>query len=297
MRSRQALMWQTMGDKPHKQEPHMTDQTIRFDDGAAYERFMGVWSQLAGAAFLDWLAPPLGESWLDVGCGNGAFSEMIVQRLAPTAVDGIDPSEAQIAFAQARAGTRMVSFRQGDAMALSYANASFDHALMALVIFFVPVPATGVAEMVRVTRPGGSVSAYAWDIPGGGFPYAHLWDALREQGKTPLLPPQAAVSSREALHGLWAGAGLLDVETTSITVQRTFTDFDDLWATTLMGPIVAPTLAGMSPTQVLAIQDYLRARLPTNAQGQIVYTARANAVKGVVAWLQNQSAGTRKSAE
>jgi ubiquinone/menaquinone biosynthesis C-methylase UbiE len=60
----------------------LTDQ-IRFDDGAAYERYMGTWSQLAGDAFIDWLAPPAGLRWLDVGCGNGAFTEMLVARCAP----------------------------------------------------------------------------------------------------------------------------------------------------------------------------------------------------------------------
>ena len=56
----------------------MTSQ-IRFDDGAAYERYMGKWSQLAGETFLDWLAPKSGLRWLDVGCGNGAFTEMLVE--------------------------------------------------------------------------------------------------------------------------------------------------------------------------------------------------------------------------
>src|SRR6478672_6698437 len=79
----------------------VTDE-IRFNDGAAYERYMGVWSQLAGEGFLDWIAPDSGLRWLDVGCGNGAFTEMLVERCAPSAVQGIDPSAEQIAFARAR---------------------------------------------------------------------------------------------------------------------------------------------------------------------------------------------------
>ena len=78
----------------------MNDTTIRFDDGAAYERYMGVWSRYAGAEFLDWLAPKPGLRWIDVGCGNGAFTEMIVERCAPSAIQGIDPSEAQLAYAR-----------------------------------------------------------------------------------------------------------------------------------------------------------------------------------------------------
>ena len=69
----------------------MADQPIRFDDGAAYERYMGKWSQLAGETFLDWLAPKSGLRWLDVGCGNGAFTEMLVERCAPVSVAGDRP--------------------------------------------------------------------------------------------------------------------------------------------------------------------------------------------------------------
>src|SRR5207253_2778116 len=72
---------------------------IRFADGAAYERYMGTWSQLAGETFLGWLAPQPGLRWLDVGCGNGAFTEMLVEQCAPLAVDVIDPSAEQLAYA------------------------------------------------------------------------------------------------------------------------------------------------------------------------------------------------------
>src|ERR1700685_1246301 len=80
----------------------MQTNQIRFGDGAAYERYMGKWSQLAGEIFLDWLAPKPGLRWLDVGCGNGAFTEMLVERCAPVSVQGIDPSEGQLAFARTR---------------------------------------------------------------------------------------------------------------------------------------------------------------------------------------------------
>ena len=71
----------------------MGTDPIRFTNGAAYERYMGTWSQLAGETFLDWLAPEPGLRWLDVGCGNGAFTEMLVERCAPLSVQGIDPKK------------------------------------------------------------------------------------------------------------------------------------------------------------------------------------------------------------
>ncbi|MGA8933336.1 MAG: SAM-dependent methyltransferase, partial [Pseudolabrys sp.] len=64
----------------------MAETQIRFDDGAAYERMMGIRSQLAGNIFLDWLAPRSGLRWIDIGCGNGAFTELLVERCAPAEV-------------------------------------------------------------------------------------------------------------------------------------------------------------------------------------------------------------------
>ena len=142
----------------------MAEQQIRFTDGAGYERMMGIWSRAAGEVFLDWLAPRPGLVWADIGCGNGAFTELVVERCAPVKIHGLDPSPEQLAYARQRHTAGLADFIQGDAMALPLADASVDAATMALVIFFVPEPARGVAEMARVVRPGGSVSAYAWDL-------------------------------------------------------------------------------------------------------------------------------------
>jgi len=255
---------------------------IRFDDGVAYERYMGKWSQLAGGAFLDWLAPTSGLRWLDVGCGNGAFTEMIVERCAPALVEGIDPSEGQLAYARTRPALRAATFRQGDAMALPFADDTFDAAVMPLVIFFVPDPAKGVAEMARVVRPGGIVTAYGWDMLDGGFPYAALQAELRGMGVAVPAPPNPGASAVDALRDLWAGARLDAVETQAITVHRTFADFDDYWTTIHGGPSVGPQLAAMVPESLSRLKARMRALLPPDTTGGITYSARANAVKGRV---------------
>jgi SAM-dependent methyltransferase len=255
---------------------------IRFDDGAAYERYMGKWSRLAGDTFLDWLDPNPGLRWLDVGCGNGAFTEMVVERCAPASVHGIDPSEGQLAYARRRPALANVQFHQGDAMALPFADDEFDAAVMPLVIFFVPDPAKGVAEMVRVVSPGGLVTAYAWDMEGRGFPYAALLEELRGVGVEVPVPPSNYASRLEAMRELWAGAGLAAIDTKVITVQRTFSDFDDYWTTVHGSPSASSRLAAMTSSDRALLESRLRARLPADATGRIVYSARANAVRGRV---------------
>ena len=258
----------------------MAQATIRFEDGAAYERGMGVWSRLAGEVFLDWLAPVSGLRWIDVGCGSGAFTELLVQRCAPAETRGIDPSEAQLDFARTRPAARGAEFLLGDAMALPFENARFDAAVMALVIFFVPEPAKGVAEMARVVRPGGTIAAYAWDMAGGGFPFHPIQTELRASGITPPLPSSVDASRTEVLRELWTGAGLEAVETREITVWRSFTDFEAFWSTSMAMGSMRPAFAAMRTDDAEELKARVRARLSVDASGRITYQARANAIKG-----------------
>jgi ubiquinone/menaquinone biosynthesis C-methylase UbiE len=258
----------------------MAGQQIRFDDGASYEQMMGVWSRLAGQVFLDWLAPPPGLRWLDVGCGSGAFTELLVERASPAEVQGVDPSEAQLAFARTRPAARLARFQQGDAMALPFPAARFDAAAMALVIFFLPDPARGVAEMVRVLRPGGIAATYAWDMLGGGFPAEPVLAEMRAMGLSPPQPPNLGASRVDALRELWKNAGLRVEETREIAVERTFAGFEDFWTTNLKSSAVGATVTALAAGDVANLKARVQARLPADAAGRITYRARANAIKG-----------------
>jgi SAM-dependent methyltransferase len=257
-----------------------TPGKVIFNDGAAYEQFMGKWSRSAGEKFLAWLGAPAGLRWVDVGCGNGAFTQLIVERCAPLAVCGIDPSEGQIAYARTRMSVESATFRTGDAMALPFAGAEFDVATMALVLFFVPEPQKGVAEMARVVRPGALVASYAWDILGGGFPAEAVFAAMIALGMKPPHPPQAAAVELEASRALWRDAGLEKVETTQITVERTFDGVEDYWATALKSPAFGPKVKSMPPDEVSALKAQVLARLTPAADGRLTCQARANAIKG-----------------
>lgn len=257
-------------------------QQIRYTDGAAYERTIGRWSRLAGERFLDWLAPSPYLGWIDVGCGNGSFTELLVDRCAPRAIAGVDPAEAQLDYARTRRACRTADFLQGDATALPFPDETFDAAVMALVIFFVPDPAKGVAEMKRVVRPGGMVAAYAWDMMNAGFPFNSMQTEMRTLGIPPMYPPMCEVSRLEALGSLWRAAGLAFVETCAFTVQRTYDDFDDLWMTSCLTASVAPKLATMPAADVDRLKTRMRACSPPDASGRIAVSARVTATKGRV---------------
>ena len=259
----------------------MTQTAIRFDDGAAYERMMGTWSRLVGDVFLDWLKPAPGLKWIDIGCGNGAFTEQIVDRCQPSEVLGVDPSEGQLTFARQRPAARLAKFQQGGAMDLPVAARSFDAATMALVIFFVPDPAKGVAEMVRVVKPGGLVAAYAWDMLGGGFPLEDLRTEMATLGATAPMPPSPEASRLEAMTKLWTDAGLERIETRAITVERKFANFDEYWAiSTSQGSSSNAGLLALGPEKTALLKERVRARLPADSAGRITCSARSNAVKG-----------------
>lgn len=260
--------------------PATSDPRIRFDDGAAYERMMGVWSRLAGETFLDWLAPPPGSDWIDIGCGNGAFTELAMQRCAPNAIHGIDVSPEQIAYAKTRAGARGAAFQTGDAMALPFGDRNFDIAVMALVIFFVPDPAKAVSEMRRVLRGNGIAAAYVWDIANAGSPIDPIRAAMAAAGLAPLKPPSAGASEAERLRTLWSQAGFEAVETCTIKVERTFPDFDDFWQTTLAGSILGPQMAALPAGDVDKVRARVKADLGCDGNGRVTYGAIANGVKG-----------------
>jgi ubiquinone/menaquinone biosynthesis C-methylase UbiE len=127
----------------------------------------------------------------------------LVERCAPVEVQGIDPSEGQLAFARTRPAARRAAIHQGNAMALPCPADSFDVAVMALAIVFVPDPVKGLEEMVRVVRPGGLIASYMWDMTGCGFPLDPILVEMRAMGLTPPRPPQVCtIPSSDSVAGI-----------------------------------------------------------------------------------------------
>jgi len=259
----------------------MSEQ-VRFEDGAAYEAMMGKWSRIAGDVFLDWLALPSSLRCVDIGCGNGAFTELLIERCSPAEAHGVDPAPAQLAFARTRPGARMAQFHEGDALALPFPDKKFDAAMMALVIFFVPQPAKGVAEMARVVKSGGVVASYAWDVPGGGFPMEPIRAQMRAMGIKPMGPPQEDASRMDVLLDLWRDAGLESIEAREIVAQRTFANFEEFWTINLKGSSIGPVVAKMTSDDRARLKEGTRAYLGARGDEPVTVEGRANAIKGRV---------------
>ncbi len=256
-----------------------TDQL--FTDGAAYERLMGRWSRRVGDVFVDWIEAPRNRRWLDIGCGTGVFTEQVIRRCSPAAVVGVDPSAEQLAFARGRGELSRVEFHVGDAQDLPFSDNSFDIAVMALVIHFVPDPAKAVAEMWRAIQPGGTAAAYVWDYKNTGSPTAPLAAAMRAMGLKSPAPPSPQVTSLLALEELWRSAGFVQIDTRAINISVEFADFEEFWQsmTVPVGP-AGKAIAAMSPDSLSQLRSVLVQQMPVTADGRVIYEARASAVKG-----------------
>ena len=260
----------------------MSTTATNFDDGIAYEAWMGRWSRIVGEKFLEWLSPAEKLSWLDVGCGNGAFTELVYAKCAPSGIQGVDPSQEQLDVANSRASSKTIEYRIGAAQALPFDDKTFDVVAMALAINLPPDPKVAVAEMLRVTKSGGTVATYMWDIPNGGITMEPIRTALREMNiNTPIFGE--AITTPENMKELWENAGLNDVSLTQIEIDLSFKSFDDFWnSNTGMENTVVRAMKSLSDTEIKTLKANLKSNLPTDSSGNICYRAFANAAKGLV---------------
>ena len=261
----------------------MAEQSLNFDDSAAYERAMGRWSRAVAPTFLDWVAPPSGARWLEVGCGTGVFTELVVETSAPATVCAVDPSSAQIDHARCQPVARRADFRVGDAQALPFADGAFDVVAAALVINFIPDRPRALAEMRRVARAGGIVAGYVWDFATERSPSGPLRVGMRRFGTDVPELPGTKDSSLHALESLFRDAGFESVATRSIEVAQRYTGFDDFWQA--QTPSYYPTtriIAAMTAGECARLKEAVRQGLPIYADGGIEYSARAHAILGCV---------------
>lgn len=246
--------------------------------GEAYDRFMGRYSGPLAAHLADWLPVFPGQRVLDVGCGPGALTEQLVARVGVAQVSAIDPSESFVEACRARHPG--VDVRVGRAEALPYDPDTYDAAAACLVVHFMADPVAGLAEMARVTRPGGGVAATVWDLAGGRAPMWPVWDALGEVD--PDHPGERGLrgGSEDDLVAILQKAGLRDVQSVELPVTVTHPSFEEWWEPYLhgVGP-VGEALAALDPERRDALAAACRERL---GDGPFDITAVAYGARGRV---------------
>ncbi|MFN2198509.1 MAG: class I SAM-dependent methyltransferase [Anaerolineales bacterium] len=257
-----------------------------WDSGQAYEQFMGRWSRQMAPEFLRWLAQPVGRAWADIGCGTGALTAAILAECAPASVHGFDFAQEFVSTARQSIQDARARFERGDAVQLPAQAQTYDVTASGLAMNFVENPAAMVQEMMRVTRPGGTVAAYVWDYAEGMQMLRYFWDAavnvnpqaaeLDEAKRFPLCQPGP-------LKTLFAQAGLKSAVVSALEVPTRFQNFEDFWTPFLGGTGPAPTfLAAVSPTERERIRQLLVTRLAASGDEPVGLTARSWAVRGEV---------------
>lgn len=251
-----------------------------FANAAAYQRFMGRYSDRLSQEFARAAGVAAGQKVIDVGCGSGALTVVLAEIVGAENVAGVDPSEPFVA--EARARVPEADLRVGPAESLPFEDATFDAALSQLVFHFVQDPARSVAEMRRVTRPGGRVAACVWDMTGGMRLLRSYWDAAREAGATGPDEIERFGGRPGQLAALWREAGLRDVAGDALTVSADYRSFDELWQSLLgaAGPVGAH-FASLDEENRAAVAAALHRRVGS-PEGGFTLSARAWYAAGTV---------------
>jgi len=251
--------------------------------GESYELYMGRWSRLLVPAYAAFAGVKDGDRILDVGTGTGAVASTLESMLPNAEITGVDPSAGFVDHARKNARSDRLQFEVGDAQALRFGDASFDRVVSLLVLNFIPDHDKALAEMRRVARPRGTVSACTWDYGEGMESLRIFWDEAVALDATaaPKHERNMKLSREGELGALWKKAGLREVIEQPLVIAQAFSSFDDYWAPFLRG-------TGPGGAYVAALPEERRAQLEARLRsrlkdGAITLKARAWAVRGEVA--------------
>lgn len=257
-----------------------------FSASIGYERFMGRWSHQLAPAYITFAGITNGEHVLDVGTGTGSLAAAVAVGMPASQIVGVDPSAGFITYAQKNSKSERTRFEVGDAQALTFRDATFDQTLALLVMNFIPDHNKAIAEMRRVTRQGGVVSACVWDYDSGMLMLRSFWDEAI--ALDPAIEPKderhMKLSHQGQLAALWQTAGLVNVKESPLAIDQAYTSFNDYWEpfTKGAGPGGAYVVS-LPQDRRQQLEARMRKRLLGDRQdGPFKLAARAWCVRGQV---------------
>lgn len=255
----------------------------KWNDALLYEQYMGKWSRLAAVEFLTWLNAGEGKTWVDIGCGTGALSEIILAAHQPERLHCLEPSESFIALASKTINDSRAEFHTANAENTTLTDASADVVVSALALNFFPDIPAALREFKRIAKPGGLAGVYVWDYSARMEMIRYFWDAaalLFDNAKDKDEGVRFPICNPEMLRDAFVNAGFRNVEVKLIDIPTRFRDFDDYWTPFLSGVGPAPGYCmSLSESDRNKLKGELHTRLPVNEDGSIDLIARAIGAK------------------
>ncbi|HNV59202.1 MAG TPA: class I SAM-dependent methyltransferase [Rhodoferax sp.] len=183
-----------------------------------------------------------GERVLDVACGTGLVTFKSASAVGASGhVLGVDLSGLMVDAAQKRASTRglsNVSFQRMDAEALEIPDASFDVALCALGLMYMPDPGQAVGEMRRILRPGGRVVIAVWGER-SRCGWSALFPIVDAEVASEVCPLFFGLGQEGALANLCVRANFEVIEQRRISTTLRYADADEACNAAFVGGPVA----------------------------------------------------------
>jgi SAM-dependent methyltransferase len=252
----------------------------------AYNAFMGRWSRLIALEYIRWLDPSPGLRWLDLGCGTGALTKVLLELTDPTSILACDPSEPLLSVAQRHISDPRVTFLVGGSDNIPRSLGTMDAFVSGLVLNFIPNPKEAIQSSMQHLASGGIVGGYVWDYASRMEFLRVFWEAasaidataanLDEGKRFPLCAP-------DPLRSLFESVGLYEVQVKPLEIKTRFANFADYWEPFLGGIGPAPTFVkSLEPRKRQQLMDHLRARLLPDGDSSFELVARAWAVKGSI---------------